>query len=366
MGELRIKHYELNIPEGRMSIVVTGGAGFLGYHLAHGLSRRGESVHLLDIAESRPDDYNDSGPGKITWEQADVRDLPALDQALRGASVVIHAAAASPVAESSQIFSTNIQGTINVLRAARNRGVERVVYISSTDVYGIPNRAPIYEEDELKGVDAYSKSKIRAEEMCHLARNLGMIVPVIRPRAFLGEGRLGIFQILYDWVESGKRIPMLGNGGNYYQLLEVTDLVEAICLICTAPPTIANTTFNVGATSFSTVREDLAALCEYAGTGATVAATPATVVKPTLRVLNALSLSPLYKWVYATANKDSVASTAKIEETLGWEPRYSNTEALIRAYRWYIDNKASIEEGTGITHRAAWDHGILKLVKRVM
>lgn len=315
-----------------MSIVVTGGAGFLGYHLAHGLSRRGESVHLLDIAEFRPDDYNGSGPGKVTWERADVRDMPSVERALRGARVVVHAAAASPVAEPGEIFSTNIQGTINVLRAARNQGVERVIYISSTDVYGMPSHVPIYEEDELRGVDAYSKSKIRAEEMCNLARSRGMVVPVIRPRVFLGEGRLGIFQILYDWVESGKRIPMLGNGGNYYQLLEVTDLVDAIYLATTQPTEIANTVFNVGATRFGTVREDLAALCEYVGTGATVAATPAALVKPTLRALNALNLSPLYKWVYATAGKDSVASTAKIEQTLGWEPRYSNAEALIRAY----------------------------------
>ncbi len=70
-------------------------------------------------------------------------------------------------------------------------------------------------------------------------------MPIIRPKTFIGSGRLGVFQILYDWVENGKKIPVIGNGENHYQLLEVEDLVEAIYLALTLPKEKVDDTFNI-------------------------------------------------------------------------------------------------------------------------
>lgn len=349
-----------------MKLVVTGGAGFLGYHLARLLSARGIDVHLVDIAEFHPEDYAGAGPGRVTWERGDVRDFAAMERIFSGAGVVIHAAAALPLWPARDIYEINITGTGNVLSAARRKKVDRVVFISSTAVYGVPDHHPLYEDDPLIGVGPYGRSKIRAEELCQEARAKGMVVPVIRPKTFIGTGRLGVFQILYDWVESGKRIPIIGSGNNRYQLLEVEDLVNAIYLAATCPPEQANDTFNVGARRFGTVREDVGAMCAYAGTGARVMPTPAWLVKPVLAVLEQLKLSPLYKWVYGTADKDSFVSTERIEQKLGWQPKYSNAEALIRSYQWYLDHKHELEHGTGVTHRIAWDQGALKLVKLFM
>jgi nucleoside-diphosphate-sugar epimerase len=193
-----------------------------------------------------------------------------------------------------------------------------------------------------------------------------MCVSVVRPKTFVGTYRLGVFQILYDWVESGCRIPVIGNGYNRYQLLEVTDLVEAIYLCATGPEDKANDTFNVGATEFNTVREDVGELCEHAGNGARVMGTPAWLVKPALVLFEAVKLSPLYKWVYGTADKDSYVSTEKIETALGWKPKYSNSEALIRSYDWYLENKVEADSAVGVTHRVAWDQGILKIFKKIL
>jgi nucleoside-diphosphate-sugar epimerase len=349
-----------------MKIAVTGGAGFLGYHIANILSRYGHDMLLLDVAPFHAEDYAEAGPGKITWDHADVRDQEAMDRLLNGVDVVIHAAAALPLWSAKDIYTTNITGTIVTLRAARKNNCDRVVYISSTAVYGVPEHHPLYETDELIGVGPYGNSKIRAEEMCLVARDKGMVVPIVRPKTFIGTGRLGVFQILYDWVESGKRIPMLGDGNNRYQLLEVEDLVNAIYLAATCPADKANDTFNVGAKRYNTVREDMGAMCDYAGTGARVMSTPAGLIKPALAFFEAIKLSPLYKWVYGTADKDSFVSTEKIENTLGWDPKYSNADALIRSYQWYLDHKNELETGTGVTHRIAWDQGILKLFKRFM
>lgn len=343
-----------------MRIVITGGAGFLGYHLARAAVARGDPVRLLDIAAYDPADYDPS----VECLTGDVRDPKAVASALSAADVVVHAAAALPLWQRKQIHEINVEGTRNVLETARQLGVPRVIQISSTAVYGVPRAHPLYEDSPLQGVGPYGQSKIEAERLCQQFRSEGLCIPILRPKTFIGQGRLGVFQILYDWVASGQRIPMIGDGRNRYQLLEVEDLVDAIFRAATAPLATASDTFNVGATRFGTVREDLQALCDYAGSGARPMATPAPLVKAVLALFERLKLSPLYKWVYATADCDSFVSTEKIEKALDWKPRYSNAEALIRSYQWYLDHAAGIEHGTGVTHRIAWDQGILRLFKR--
>jgi nucleoside-diphosphate-sugar epimerase len=343
-----------------MRITITGGAGFLGYHLARAGVLRGDHVRLLDIAAYEPSDYD----AAVECRTGDVRDRAALKEAFAGADVVIHAAAALPLWKPAEIVEINVEGTRAVLETAREVGIPRVVQISSTAVYGVPKVHPLVETAPLQGVGPYGESKIAAERLCEAFRSEGLCVPVLRPKTFIGQGRLGVFQILYDWVASGRRIPMIGSGENRYQLLEVEDLVDAVYRAAEAPPEVASATFNVGATRFQTVRADIGALCDYARSGARPMGTPAPLVKAALGVFERLRLSPLYKWVYATADRDSFVSTEKIHASLGWEPRYSNAEALIRSYQWYLDHAHELQEGTGITHRIAWDQGILRVFKR--
>jgi len=346
-------------------IAITGGAGFLGYHVANYFAQKGEDdCVLLDIATFEESEY----PEGTTFVDADVRDARAVRGALenRGISCIIHAAAALPLWKSEDIFSVNVAGTRTVLTVAQELGIPRVVYISSTAVYGVPKIHPLYEDHELVGVGPYGESKIQAEQVCEQFRAQGLCVPIIRPKTFIGTARLGVFQILYDWVESGCRIPLIGNGKNHYQLLEVEDLCAAIWLCATASAAKVNDTFNVGAEEYDTVGEDVGALCDYAGNNARVMTTPAWLVKPALAVLEALHLSPLYKWVYGTADTDSYVAVDKIKQLLGWETEYSNAEALIRSYQWYLDHKTESDSATGVTHRVAWRQGILALFKRIL
>lgn len=341
--------------------LITGAAGFLGYHLARLFGPRLNGLSLLDIAEFDPAEF----PVGSNFLKADTRDRRAIDSALREqpVSVVVHAAAALPLAKKRTIYEVNVDGTCNVLEAAQAAGVQRVIFVGSTAVYGVPDKHPLVEDDPLVGVGPYGHTKIAGEKLCEEFRGRGLCVPVVRPKTFVGTGRLGVFQILYDWVESGCRIPMIGSGRNRYQLLEVEDLAEAIWLCGTAAPDTANDTFNVGAKEFKTVREDIQALCDFARSGARPMGTPAWLVKPALAFFEFLRLSPLYKWVYGTADKDSFVSTERIEGKLGWRPRYSNAEALIRSYEWYLQNKSSADSATGVTHRVAWSQGVLKVFK---
>lgn len=340
--------------------LITGGAGFLGINMVRYLLERDHEVVSLDIA---PFDYPERH--QITEIMGDIRDRATVDKAMEGIDVVIHTAAALPLYSPEEIYSTDIEGSRTVIESAHQHGVPRFVHVSSTAVYGIPDHHPLFENDKLDGVGPYGEAKVAAEEVCAAYRDQGMIVPIIRPKSFIGPERLGVFALLYDWAYTGHNFPVLGNGDNRYQLLDVEDLCAAIYLACTLDAEQVNDTFNIGATDFTTFREDYQAVLDYAGHGKQIIGLPAEPAIWTLRFLEALGISPLYKWVYETANKDSFVSVDKAIEQLGWQPQYSNKDALIRNYRWYIDNLDQFQNQSGVSHRVPWKQGALTFAKMV-
>jgi nucleoside-diphosphate-sugar epimerase len=342
----------------RKTYLITGGAGFLGINLVRHLLARGQAVVSLDIA-----DFDYPERGQITEIKGDIRDRAAVDKAMQGVNIVIHTAAALPLYSEADIMSTDLDGTRNVIDSAYKHNVERFIHVSSTAVYGIPDHHPLLENDKLDGVGPYGKAKIKAEEVCLEYRQKGMCVPIIRPKSFIGPERLGVFALFYDWAKDGKGFPMLGSGNNRYQLLDVEDLCDAIYLCATLDRDRVNDTFNIGAKEFTTMKEDYQAVLDYAGFGKKITGLPAAPAIMTLRILEAFHLSPLYKWVYETASKDSFVSIEKAEKVLGYAPKYSNKQALIRNYQWYLDNLSKFEGQSGVSHRVPWKQGILGLAK---
>ncbi len=340
------------------TFLITGGAGFLGINLVRYLLAKGHKVASLDIV-----DFNYPERDQVTIYTGDIRDRAAVDRAMEGIDIVVHTAAALPLYSEADIFSTDIDGTRNVMESAFQHGVERAIQISSTAVYGVPDHHPLYETDRLIGVGPYGRAKIQAEKVCEEYRAKGMCVPIIRPKSFIGPERLGVFALFYDWAKDGKGFPMLGSGNNRYQLLDVDDLDDAIYLCATLDKTVVNDTFNIGAKEFTTMREDYQAVLDTAGFGKKIRPLPAAPAIWTLRLLEALHLSPLYAWVYETASKDSFVSIEKAEQKLGYKPKYSNKDALNRNYKWYLDNLSQFEGQSGVSHRVPWSQGILKLAK---
>jgi nucleoside-diphosphate-sugar epimerase len=337
--------------------LVTGGAGFLGINLVRFLLNKGHNVTSLDFAEF---DYRDVIK-KVNVIKGDIRDKGIVLKSMEDVDIVVHTAAALPLYKEKDIYSTEIDGTRNVLDAAFTNNVERVIHISSTAVYGIPDHHPLYEDDKLDGVGPYGKAKIKAEEVCLEYIGKGMCIPIVRPKSFIGPERLGVFALFYDWAKNGKGFPMIGNGKNRYQLLDVEDLCEAIYLTATGDKEKVNDIFNIGAKEFTTMKEDYQVVLHHAGFGKRITCFPAEPMIWTLRILEFLRLSPLYKWVYETASKDSFVSIEKAEKILGFKPKYSNKDALIRNFKWYIDNMKTFDETSGISHRVPWNQGILKL-----
>jgi nucleoside-diphosphate-sugar epimerase len=345
----------------KMRVLVTGGAGFLGINLIRLLMEKGVTdIVSLDIAEF---DYPEKD--KIKAIKGDIRDAALVGKAMEGIDMVVHCAAALPLYTKKEIFSIEVDGTRTVLDAALKHKVQRFVHISTTAVYGIPKKHPIYETDPLGGeeVGDYGKAKIMAEELCREYRKKGMCIPILRPKSFIGPERLGIFALLYDWAYSGKNFPIVGKGDNLFQLMDVYDLSEAIYACMTRDAAAVNDTFNLGAKEFRTIREDFQSVLDEAGHGKRIVSFPIKPALIALELLYYLKLSPVYKWNYGTVYVESFVSTEKAEKVLGFKSRYSNKDALIRNYKWYLENKGKFGTATGVSHRVPWDQGIWKIVK---
>lgn len=342
------------------TVLVTGGAGFLGINLVRRLLALGYDVRSLDIA-----DFSYPERTQVTAVTGDIRDKSTVDAVMAGVDVVVHTAAALPLYSPEDIYSTDIDGLKNVMQSAIDHGVPRVVHISSTAVYGIPDHHPLLEDDPLVGVGPYGECKVVAEILCAEYRSMGLCVPILRPKSFVGPERLGVFALFYDWARDGRNFPVLGDGRNRYQLLDVEDLCTAIHQAMIRPAEVVDDVFNIGAKEFTTLAADYQAVLDEAGFGRRIVSLPAAPAIWTLRVLDKLGLSPLYRWVYETVAEDSFVSIEKAERALGFAPRYSNKEALVRNYRWYLEHLEDFEGASGVSHRVPWKQGALGLAKRL-
>ncbi|MCG5214584.1 NAD-dependent epimerase/dehydratase family protein [Streptosporangium soli] len=338
-------------------VVVTGAAGILGSQLTERLLADGVEVCGVDL---RPMDQ----AAGFTSRVADVRDTPALTAALTGADAVVHCAAALPSYPRDQIRPIIVGGTTSMLKAAADAGVTRVVHISSTAVYGLPKTVPTPEDHPRVPVDTYSAAKAEAEEVVEKFRADGRCVSILRPKTFLGPGRMGLFSMLFEWAEEGRNFPVMGRGDVRIQMLGLDDLVDAVVTVLSAPEDVAADTYNLGAATFGTLREDFQAVLDAAGRGRRVVSIPARPAVRSLELLQRLRLSPVYGRLVHKLLDDSYVDIDKARRRLGFTPRLSNQDAILLTYDWWRAHQhRSDAKSTGNTSREPWRQGALSLAK---
>lgn len=340
-----------------MRIAVTGAAGMLGSHLTGRLVEEGHAVRGIDL---RPP----ANEADIDYVPGDIRDRPTMLRAFANVDAVVHCAAALPSYSAEQIHSVTVDGSRSVLTAARDAGVPRTVHISSTAVYGLPTVVPTTEEYPRSPVDTYSKAKAEAEAFATQLREEGMCLPILRPKTFVGPGRMGLFSMLFEWADEGRNFPVLGRGDVRIQMLSVDDLVRAVQTVLEAPAEAANDTYNIGAAEFGTLREDFQAVLDTAGHGKRVVSLPARPALAVLAGLGRFGMSPVYDRLLHKLLADSFVSVDKARERLGFEPKFSNRDAILDTYQWWRDvGRHQRSSGGGRTSGERWKQGALGLVK---
>lgn len=340
-------------------VIITGGTGFLGVHLARKLLKDDYRVTLFDL---NPLDAKDL-IGKVDVIQGDIRDGKIVNQAIKGNQYVVHTAAALPIQNSKKIiFSINIDGTKNILQAALKNKIKRLIFISSTAVYGVPKYLPEMEDAPLDPIGYYGESKIEGENLCKQYIKKGLQINILRPKTFLGPERLGVFQLWFEAIYRGEKVFLLGDGSNPYQLLAVSDLTDAIekALLCR----VKNEIFNIGAKEFGSWQSDLGEIIEYAKSKSKIFGFPIFPSQIALGILEKLNLSPIAAWHYKTIAVPSYVSIKKAEKLLNWHPKKSNKDLLLENYKWYEKHRNKIIGKVGIGHRVGWNFKALNLVKR--
>ena len=131
--------------------------------------------------------------------------------------------------------TVNLDGTRNLLSAALDCGVRKVIFTSSTAVFGIPAELPITRSTKPTPCEPYGRTKVASEQLCLDYIERGLDVTMVRPRTILGHGRLGIFQMLFEWIREGRNMPVMGSGDNRFQFIHAHDLANAAILAAQRP-----------------------------------------------------------------------------------------------------------------------------------
>ena len=224
---------------------------------------------------------------------------------------------------------------------------------------------PIHEDDPLVGVGAYGESKIEAEEVTRDFGRRGLDFTIVRPKTFIGPERLGVFEILFDWIRDSRRIYMLGDGREPLPAARGRGSRRRDRPRRASGRRPAGETVNVGAKEFGTVREDLQALIDHAGSSSRLTPVPGAAGRGRAARARARSaLSPLAEWHYKTAHRDSFVAIDRAEELLGWTPR-SRTPRRCAARTTGTSRTATRSRAAGVTHRVPWNQQALGLLKKI-
>ena len=336
--------------------LVTGGSGFFGEKLVKKLLESGHKVTCFDL--NKPNFLHPN----LKFHQGDIRDPRAVNEVVQSVDVVHHNVAQVPVAKDRKLFwSVNYDGMKNILAASLENNVRRFVYTSSSAVFGIPDENPVTNLTNPNPKEEYGKAKLAAERLCIEYQKKGLSCSIIRPRTVLGMGRLGIFQILFEWIYQGRNIPVLGFGDNIYQFVHADDLAKA----CIAAGNADRTgTFNIGTDRFGSMREVLEHLADYAGTGSQVKSVPAKFAEIGMKITSAVGLSPLGSYHSLMYGRSMYFDIEESKKALDFTPVYSNNEMFESTYDWYCDRRDDIISGKleGSKHQSAMKQKILQIV----
>lgn len=338
--------------------LITGGSGFFGGILKRKLLRAGWSCVNIDLV---PD--SDKDPNLVSI-QGDIRSLDTLEKVFRGRGfdVVFHIAAmlAHGTMEKHSLWESNVDGTRNVAEMAKKHGVPSLVFISSNCLWGHSFSRPVREDDLPHPVEIYGASKLEGEKILHeYEDSLNCII--IRCPTIIDEGRLGLLSILFEFIDEGRKVWVIGGGRNIYQWIYAPDLAD----VCVRALSLGRSDiFNIGSDHVKSFRDVYGYVIDKAGTGARVASLPRVPTILFMKLAHWLNLSPLGPYQYRMIAEDFVFDTSRIKNELGWRPTVTNEEMLYRSFMYYHKHRTEIENRQNVSAHSKPAHmGIIRLLK---
>ncbi len=303
--------------------VVTGGAGFIGSNIVHRLVELGEEVRVVDDLSTGRRENLSSLPRGVRFHQGSITDAALLHSAFAGADFVLHQAARPSVQRSvedpAETNRVNVDGMLTVLTAARDEGIRRVVYASSSSVYGDLPELPKRESATPQPKSPYAVRKLAGEYYCRVFSDIFRLETVslryfnvFGPRQDPNSQYAAVIPIFIRCLLEGRRPRVFGDGEQSRDFTFVADVVEAN-LKAAAAAGAAGAAVNIGCGSRHTLNELLRHLESLTGKTA----------------------DPEYAEGRAGDVRDSQADITKARELIGYEPRVSFEEGLRRTVEWY-------------------------------
>lgn len=260
-----------------MNVLVTGGAGFVGSHLVESLVDDGHSVTVFDNVSRGARDRLGDVIDDVTFVEGDIRDADALDRAAGDPEVIVHLAAINGTKNFYErplaVLDVNVIGTQNVVDYARNEDVERLVFASSSEVYGFPEEFPTPESHQLQIMDSenprysYAGSKIIGEQYVVNGSSDGAYeYAIVRPHNLYGPD-MGYDHVIPEFIErllKDEDFTIYGDGTQTRSFCYITDAIDAISTLISSP-SAANAIYNVGTQHEITINELANHLFEVAG-----------------------------------------------------------------------------------------------------
>ncbi len=340
--------------------LVTGGSGYFGESLVNKLLIKGYDCSVLDI--NPPSDLIID---KIKFFKTDIRDYDGVIEATKGVDFVFHNVAQVPLAKNKELFdSVNNVGTMNIVKAASINDCKHLVYTSSSAVFGIPPYNPVNENTPTIPVEEYGQAKLDGEKMCLEFKN-EMNVTIIRPRTILGNGRLGIFQILFEWVYLNQNLPVFDGGNNIYQFVHCDDLSEA-CINSVEHEETG--IFNIGTNDYCSMKETLQTLIIHSKKKSKITSLPSKIIIPLMNIASKLGISPLGPYHSAMYGKSLYFDTSLAEKKLKWFSKYSNKDMIKESYDWYLKNRNDLltNKTQKSLHKSSVKQGILYIIGKLL
>ncbi len=301
--------------------LVTGGAGFIGSHLTEALVERGECVRVLDDFSTGRRENLATVADHIELLEGDVTDPETVEQAVTGCDYVLHLAAIASVQASlekpQRTHRVNVDGTLNVLEAAHRARVRRVVFASSTAVYGDHTALPLREELPPRSLSPYAANKAAGEAYCsafHASYGLPIVAlrffNVYGPRQNPTNPYSGVISIFASRMAQGQRPFIYGDGKQTRDVVYVADVVRAVLLACEQEKAVGGV-FNVASGQQTSILQLMAALNQALDT----------------------SFRPTFAPARAGEVRFSQGDAHRARQVLGWQAQISLQEGLSRLVR---------------------------------